>query len=172
MNPRYVPFIVNRQRLEPGGSAEAEYFFVDFIRNKLQGFGHAARTLLIENSGNCSMQFQLCDTNGNWTQAKTMCVGTHLTYCEGDGLRIARMKAWSPLDHVGYISIDAMPGRDRQVKHAVGIMLPDGAGSAGQNGVTENDSIDGMPKTPEPYTCADGSHPSVLKRINTPPDRR
>jgi len=113
MKPRYIPFIVDHQQLDADGSQDTGFFFVDFVGDRHQGLGRPARTVLISNDGDHPIQFQLCDKNGNWSSPKTLRPGIRLTYCTGDGLYVTRMKAWSPGNDVGFISIDAMPGNPR-----------------------------------------------------------
>ena len=111
MKPRLVPFVVDKQGLEAGGSEDTGFCLIDFVNNEKQGLGMPARSMVIRNVGNVAIQFQLCDKNGNWNPPMTLRTHEIITYCVPDGIYVSRMKAWSQGDAMGMISVDAMPGR-------------------------------------------------------------
>jgi len=113
MKPRLVPYIVDKQILGAGGSSDIGFFLADFVNNETQGLGTPAQSMTIKNAGNVPIRFQLCDKNGNWSPPRTLETYEIITYCVPDGICVSRMKAWSPGDTIGIISVDAMPGRKR-----------------------------------------------------------
>jgi len=106
-----LPIIIDGKVLATGG--EGDYYQLDVIKD-VEGFGEPAKTLLIENlgtgGGTDSIYFQLGDSDGRWTNIKTVAKSESIVFGADDGIEYKIIKIWAS-DAGGSFSLIVTKGR-------------------------------------------------------------